>query len=84
MESPEGSFHGFVADVWVNLRRGQIGMAEQFLYGADVSAALVQVGRKTVPDGARASPADTCPARKIPDHETERAAVQWPIPFVTP
>ena len=48
-----GAFQSFGRDVSVNLRRGQVGMTQQFLDTAQVGALVQQMGGVTVPQFVR-------------------------------
>ena len=42
---------GFLEDMGVNLGGGNVGVAEEFLDGADIVARLEEVGGKRMPEG---------------------------------
>src|SRR4029077_7436177 len=56
MKSPVYLLESCAIDVGVNLRRGNIRMAQHRLYGAKIGAALEQMGGKRMTQGVRRDP----------------------------
>ena len=67
-------------DVGVDLRRGQIAMAEQFLHAAEVGPAIQQMGGEAVPQGVRAGRVDQAGTQQLPLQQAAHAPRRQPAP----
>lgn len=82
MEAAKSRSYGIVADPGIDLCRGQVGVAEQFLNCSNIRSPLQKVSGKTVADHMGADLADSGLSSEFSYYRAETAPIHWTISLV--